>query len=662
MKTDNSDRVKESASKTSSSGVENANQNVTILPSGATKKGKAVTPSHSNHRRNTSYDILWFLVPSLFYKLTPIFPIYAVGIARIVSTKVFLMLHYIFVDKDNYNNKIAQKQLIREKEEFLLASIMHMWAQIPLQIIFPSMFFVADEYIGECAWLTFLSHVFLVEPLYYTVHRWLHIPEVMKAMHGFHHLSINTLPATANVQNFKEHFIYIATFGPAFFAPWLFSGRQHWMIIGAYLVLFDAINAWGHTNVRIRNPLFTSKYSPLKYLFYTPEFHLGHHAYFQANYGLFMPFWDHFLGTAREYRKQEPPLAPANQQDFVFIGHNGGLGHLLTCPEWSVYNVYDSYKFLLPMQVEAILMKVVGTIARLFMKFYYCPRYFIDDKYVGRIICIVRTPWDFASPKNYPAVNKDIVNLIRHEHKRCGTRYFGLGNWTKMKQLNNGGVDIVDLVEKDAYLQDKNIRVWTGDTLTTASVYKQIMDFPDLEELFFIGGNGKIGNAVVQLLIKARPNFKIRILSKYHAIKHPNVSYTDNLKEMLNFKVVLVGKILPGRKYDQALRGSDAGKTCYILDYSVPFIPIHTKHHKQIKHIQIGLLESTNKMFLKGPFDVCMSHDQSHIYPCHACCIINAAEKRETNETGEIEIEDVERYWDKALSYGLRNRDISKLM
>lgn len=633
-----------------------------ILPSGAVKRGKQVTPSHSKHKRNTDYDFLLFLVPALFYKLTPVFPIYAIGIARMISNKLFLTIHYLLVDKDNYHNKISQKQLLREKEEFLVASVLHMWAQVGLQIIFPTMFFGNDEFIGQCAKLTFWSHVLVVEPLYYVVHRWLHIPEVMKRMHGFHHLSINTTPATAHVQNFEEHFIYIATFGPAFLLPWLISGRQHWMIIGAYLILFDIINAWGHTNVRIRHFIFTGKYSPLKYLFYTPEFHLGHHAYFQANYGLFMPCWDHLLGTARKYQKKEPELAPAKQQDFVFIGHNGGLGHLLTCPEFSIYNVYDSYKFLLPMQVEAVLMWVIGKVTRMFIKFYYCPRYFINNKYVGRIICIVRTPLDFASSKNFRAINNDIVNLIRNEHQRCGTRYFGLGNWTKMKQLNNGGAEIADLVAKDLYLQDKNIRVWTGDTLTTASVYKQIMELGELNELFFIGGNGKIGVAVVELLLKARPDFKIKILSSYHAIKHPNVSYTNKLEEMTNYEVVLVGKILPGSKYSKALKGRSAGKTKYLLDYSVPFIPIQTKYHKQIKHIQIGLLESTNKIFLQGPFDICMSHAQNHIFPCHACCIINATEKRETNETGEINIEEVESYWEKAKSYGLRNRDISAEM
>mmetsp|Transcript_16645 Transcript_16645/g.23444 ORF Transcript_16645/g.23444 Transcript_16645/m.23444 type:complete len:650 (+) Transcript_16645:27-1976(+) len=627
------------------------------------KKSKAIAPSHSAHERNTKYDLLLFLLPALAWKLTPVLPVYIIGITRIISTRLFMSLHYIFVDKDNYNNKLSQKQLKREGEDYLVGTVLHMYAQIVLQVIFPGMFFTDDELIGTCAVQTFWSHVFFVEPLYYAVHRWLHIPEVMKAMHGFHHLSINTLPSTSLVQNFHEHFLYIATFGPAFLVPFFYGGQQHWKVIGAYLVLFDAVNAWGHTNVRIRNPIFTSKYSPLKYLFYTPEFHLGHHAYFQANYGLFMPIWDYLFGTAREYKKVEPELAPANQQDFVFIGHNGGLGHLLTCPEWCVYNLYEPYRFLMPVEMEVILMNIVGIIARALMKFYYCPRYLINNKFVGRIICIARTPWDYATPKNYAAMNEDILELMRVQHKTCGTQNFGLGNWNKMKQLNDGGAVIADLVKKDEYLKNKNIRVWTGDTLTTASVFYQIMDFPDMKELFFVGANGKIGNAVCQLLLKHRPNLKIRVLSRYQSMKHPNISYTENLSEMLNYEVVLVGKILPGRKYDQALKDSATpGKTRLILDYSVPFIPLHFRKHKQIRHIQIGLLESTNKRFLQGPFDVCMSHEQNHIYPCHACCILNTVIGRKTDETGEIVLDDVERYWDIAESYGLRNRDISKLL
>jgi sterol desaturase/sphingolipid hydroxylase (fatty acid hydroxylase superfamily) len=626
-------------------------------------ESKAIAPTHSAHERQTKHDLFLFLVPLLFSWATPVLPVYIIGIVRMISTRLTLALHYMLVDKDNYNNKITQKQLEREKSEYLVGTVLHMWTQVLLQIIFPGMFFTDNSFIGSCAVHTLLSHIFVVEPLYYIAHRFLHIPEVMKRMHGFHHLSINTLPSTSLVQNFEEHFVYIATFGPAFLLPFFLGGHQHWMVIGAYLVLFDLNNAWGHTNVRIRNPMITHKYSPLKYLFYTPEFHLGHHAYFQANYGLFMPIWDYMFGTAREYKKPDQGLAPANKQDFVFIGHNGGLGHLLTCPEFSVYNVYDSYRFMLPIEVEILMMHFFCSIARLFVKFYYCPRYLINNELVGRVICILRTPWDYASPKSYKAMNGEIIALMREQYTQCGTTKFGLGNWNKMKQLNNGGVDIVELVKKDEVLKDKNIRVWTGDTLTAASVFYQLMEFTEVKEIFFIGANGKIGIAVCTLLLRERPDMKIRILSRYQSMQHPNISYTENLSDMLDYEVVVVGKILPGRKYETALRGStDPGKTRLVLDYSVPFIPLHFKQHRQIKHIQIGLLESVDRTFLKGSFDVCMSHDQNHIYPCHACCIINTAEDRQTDETGDIVLDDVETYWEKALSYGLRNRDIKAML
>merc|ERR1712113_624147 len=160
-------------------------------------------------------------------------------------------------------------------------------------------------------------------------------------------------------------------------------------------------------------------------------------------------------------------------------------------------------------------MRFIGSFARLFMKSYSVSRYLVDKKYIGRVITIVRTPWDFMTPSRYPAVNKEIVELIKDQYIKCGTRYFGLGNLTKMKQLNDGGRVISELVKKDAFLKDKNIRVWTGDTLTSASVFNQIMDIPGLKEFFYIGANGKIGNAVCESLLNKMPDLKIRILSSY---------------------------------------------------------------------------------------------------------------------------------------------------
>ena len=626
---------------------------------------KSIMDVHSIERSGW-VDLAAFLAPLLASSITDVRPIYITGIARIVSIRVFMTLHYLFFDKDNYNMKLRQSQLKREKDDYLVGPLLHMWAQVVLQLIFPSMFFASDDQFSSCAYNTFLSHVAIVEPLYYFAHRWLHIPNIFKMMHSFHHTSIKTLPSTSLVQDFKEHFIYIAVFGPAFLVPFILTGQNHWAVISAYLVLFDLVNAFGHTNIPLRSWIFNSKWSPIRYAFYTPEFHLGHHKYYKANYGLFMPIWDHMLGTYREYKiptPEEAGLLPAEQQDIVFIGHNGGLGHILTCPEFSVYNVYDEYiRSWLPLPVEFLLMDFVGLLSRLVMKSYKVSRYVVDEKYVGRIICVLRTPMDYIKESRHAKVNADIVKLIEREHKERGTRYFGLGNLNKMKQLNEGGTEIARLVEENEYLKDKNIRIWTGDTMTSASVFDQIVNIPDIKEVFYIGASGKIGKAVVHLL--AERGIKVCIYSRYHATVHPNVSYTTDLHDMAHYKHVVIGKLLNPKVYAKAVRtikeNQTESKTRYLLDYTVPFIPLDLG--KNISHIQIGVLSVGAKPdgsapVLRGHFDVCMGHDENQIYPCHTGCIVNMLEKKETNETGDIDVSEVTRLWKVATSLGLRNRE-----
>jgi len=221
---------------------------------------------------------------------------------------------------------------------------------------------------------------------------------------------------------------------------------------------------------------------------------------------------------------------------------------------------------------------------------------------------------------------------------------------------------IRDMVKEDAFLKDKNIRVWTGDSMTAASVYHQIAEIPGLTEFFFIGANGKIGDAVCAMFNKKNPHVKIRVFSRYHGMSYPNVSYTYDLSEMLKYKVVVTGKIMPQQKYDQVLtqsvRNKIARKTELILDYTVPFMELKLKCNPRIRHEQIALLQVNSKKFLRGHFDICMSHDENHIYPCHAGCIINASEGKEFDEVGEIDIAEMDNIWQKALNYGLQNRII----
>lgn len=616
-------------------------------------------------QRSEWVDYAAFCAPALFCGVTNVLPIFITGFARIFSTHFFLMLHYVFVDKDNYNNKLSQRQLARERKDYLVGTILHMWAQVVLQMIFPGMFFSPNDQIATCGWNTFLSHVAIVEPLYYFAHVWLHKPEIMKHMHSFHHLSVNTLPSTSLVQDFEEHFIYIAVFGPAFLVPFLLGGQNHWVVICAYLVLFDLINAWGHTNISISSWVFDSKWSPMRYLFYTPEFHQGHHKYYKANFGLFMPIFDHLCGTYREYKIPGPeklPLLPQNQQNFVFIGHNGGLGHLLTCPEFSVYNAYDTYRQTwLPIQVEFVIAAMISFASSLFTKSYKVSRYLVDERYVGRVICILRTPMDYMNKRRYSGINKDIIDLMEREYKACGTRYFGLGNLNKMKQLNDGGKEIVSMIKEHAFLRDKNIRTWTGDTLTSASIYHQIVSIPNLTKLFYIGASGKIGTAVIELLVKR--NIQITVYSKYMKTTHPNVTVTENLSDMAGFRHVLIGKIMNPKVYQKAMsiikKNETKVETKFLLDYTVPFMPLQLGkdiHHIQVGVLRVGAKEDSSRPVLRGHFDVCFGFDEGHIYPCHAGCILNMLEKKETDETGDIDTSELLRLWKVARSVGLQNK------
>lgn len=591
-----------------------------------------------------------------------------------LSTHVFMCLHYIFVDKDNYNNKLSQQQLEREKSDYLVGIVLHMWTQAALQVIFPGMFFQPKQVLLSCLGITLLSHVLIVEPLYYAVHRWLHEPNQMKAMHGRHHTSaVLPMPSTALVRNVMEHFIYFAIFCQAIVVPYFVFGINHWIVVATYLLLFDFLSAYGYTNIKCSNHwVFSSKLSPLTYLITTPDFYRRHRAMLNCNFGLFMPLWDHLFGTYRYSNTKEVPeqqqqqqLLPAKSQDFVFIGHNGGLGHLWTLPEFCFYNIYDSYKRTwLPIEAELLCVSAVSRAMRLLASNYKVSRYLVDGKHIGRVISVWRTPLDYLSPASYSGINTDIVRVIEEQYLTCGTRYFGLGNLNKMKQLNDGGAAIVELVKAWPTLKDARIRVWTGDTLTAASVYQQILAIPQLQELFYIGASGKIGIAVIRLLLER--NIRVCAYSSYECITHPNIRYTQDIIEMARYKYVIIGKPLKKSLLKKAmherrsLNDLPVAGPQYLLDYTVPFIPLKFEGFGDsfFQHIQIAVLKVSNDEFLRGYYDVCMGTSQNHIYPCHAGCILNMIIGRETDETGEIVIAEMDSMWNVAVKNGLGNKPL----
>jgi hypothetical protein len=184
----------------------------------------------------------------------------------------------------------------------------------------------------------------------------------------------------------------------------------------------------------------------------------------------------------------------------------------------------------------------------------------------------------------------------------------------------------------------------------------QIADIPDLDKFYYIGAGGKVGTAVCEMLVQRKPNLKIRIFSRNQFLKHPNISYSDNLAEMVDYKVALVGKILSAEMYKKAFAGKDACKTRFVLDYTVPAFPILALTEKNVQHVRIGMLKTfPNNPFLKGHYDLCMSHAENHIVPCHFGCLLHTITGRETDEVGEIDQSNVEKLWQMAGARGFQN-------
>jgi hypothetical protein len=230
-----------------------------------------------------------------------------------------------------------------------------------------------------------------------------------------------------------------------------------------------------------------------------------------------------------------------------------------------------------------------------------------------------------------------------------------------MKQLNDGGRLIANMVANDPELKDKHIRVWTGDTLTAASVYHQLMALPDLTQhgVFYVGANGKIGTAVCQKL--AQHGVRVTIYSTYEGVKHPLITYSQDLSDMHAHKYTLIGKLLRPSTYKEVLhmKTSSPFGHRYLFDYTVPFMPLPTG--PRVHHVQIGVLSVTDTSLLKGYYDMCFGIPQNHIYPCHMGCLINLMDKKESDEIGDVQLSDMDYMWKRATALGLQNKAVDVL-
>lgn len=141
-------------------------------------------------------------------------------------------------------------------------------------------------------WLpaSLLAALALQETYYYWLHRWMHIPNIYRLVHEWHHDSHIASPWTAFSFHPIEGLIQ-AVFLPLIL---LFLPMNVWVLVGMLLIMsFSSVI--NHLDIEIYPSWFAK--TPLIRSLIGATHHALHHKQFKYNYGLYFTWWDHWMDT-----------------------------------------------------------------------------------------------------------------------------------------------------------------------------------------------------------------------------------------------------------------------------------------------------------------------------------------------------------------------------
>ncbi|GFP93152.1 protein eceriferum 3 [Phtheirospermum japonicum] len=223
-------------------------------------------------------------------------------------------------------------------------------------------------------------HIGISEPLYYWMHRLLHLPTLFQHYHWLHHTSKVINPFTAGHATFLEHLLLcvvigIPTLGTAFL------GYGSISLMYSYILAFDFLRCLGHSNVEVVPSHLFHAIPFLKYLIYTPTYHSLHHMDMKTNFCLFMPLYDKIWNTLNtnswtlHKEVSSRTRADSNGPDFVFLVHGVDVMSSMHAP--FVFRSFSSIPFrtklfLLPMwPYTLIVMLVMWAKSKTFLVSFY---------------------------------------------------------------------------------------------------------------------------------------------------------------------------------------------------------------------------------------------------------------------------------------------------
>ncbi|KAM6590692.1 hypothetical protein CsatA_013297 [Cannabis sativa] len=247
----------------------------------------------------------------------------------------------IWISLSRYRSGKGNNRIIDKSLEFEQVDRERNWDD---QILFTGLsFYLATHIFSNCTnvpiWrtdgviMTVLLHVFVVEFLYYWLHRALHHHYLYSRYHSHHHSSIVTEPITSVTHPFVEFLTYFILFSIPLLTTILTDTISQATAYG-YILYIDFMNNLGHCNFELIPKWFFHVFPPLKYLTYTPSFHSLHHTQFRTNYSLFMPMYDYIYGTVDKSSEALYEMSLKRKEELPNVVH---LTHMTT-PE-TIYHM-----------------------------------------------------------------------------------------------------------------------------------------------------------------------------------------------------------------------------------------------------------------------------------------------------------------------------------
>ncbi|KAJ8634699.1 hypothetical protein MRB53_008966 [Persea americana] len=490
-----------------------------------------------------------------------------------------------------------------------------------------------------------LLHIGVSEPLYYWVHRRLHVGSLFPDYHSLHHSSVVTQPYTAGNATLLEQLILGVIMGIPILGPCLIGAGSVSLIYG-YVLIFDFLMGMGHSNVEvIPNSLF--EFFPfLRLLLYTPTYHSLHHMETSTNFCLFMPLFDKLGNTLNnrswELHKETSSAQNSQVPGFVFLAHAVDILSSLHAP--FVLRSFSSmpYKdrlFLLPMWPGAFLvMLVMWASSKTFLMYFYWLRGRLHQTWV-----VPRHGFQYFLPFATDGINYHIEQAILRAD-RLGVKVISLAALNKNESLNGGGTLFV---KKHPNLK---VRVVHGNTLTAAVILNEIDK--DVKEVFLTGATSKLGRAIALYLCRKRIRVMMLTLSseRFQAIqREAPVEYQQYLVHLTkyqaaqNCKTWIVGKWLSPREQRWAPPGTHFHQ--FVVPPIFPF-------RRDCTYGKLAAMRLPDDVEGLGSCEYKLG--RGVIHACHAGGLVHFIEGWTHHEVGALEVDQIDVVWEAALKHGLK--------